>query len=43
MAIFCKSGSDRLIIDKFCQIANGVEFHEWSKSSNEYCFNISIL
>ena len=34
---------DRLIIDKFYQIATDVEFYEWSKSSNECCANISIL
>ena len=32
-----------MIVDKYCQIATGVEFHEWSKSSNECCTNISIL
>ena len=43
LKVMLRMDGDRLIISKFCQNANGVEFHEWSKSSNECCINISIL
>jgi hypothetical protein len=43
LKVMLRMDGDRLIIGKFFQIETGVEFHEWSKSSNECSINISIL